>query len=61
MYKQVSLSVIVPSLNEESNLDEAVRNMMDALNITCTDWEIIVLDNASDTARSYFCLSPLPH
>lgn len=47
MNKQISLSVVVPALNEESNLEEAVRNMVDALNITCTEWEIIVVNDGS--------------
>ncbi|PYV88269.1 MAG: hypothetical protein DMG05_15900 [Acidobacteria bacterium] len=43
----VSISVIVPALNEESNLEGAMASIVSALQATGSDWEIILINDGS--------------
>jgi dolichol-phosphate mannosyltransferase len=45
-----SLSIIVPALNEEPNVADAVNSIVDALDQAQTDWEIILVDDGSNDA-----------
>lgn len=44
---QYSISVLVPVLNEESNLAPTVMRLIDALTITVEDYEIVIIDDGS--------------
>lgn len=44
---EVSISVVVPALNEEANIDGAVSNIIDAFNEFGLDWEVIIVDDGS--------------
>ena len=41
------LTVIMPGLNEESNIEAAVREMTTALRQLADDWEILIVDDGS--------------
>ena len=43
----VSLSVIMPGLDEEANVERAVRRMVDALQQHADDFEVLVIDDGS--------------
>lgn len=47
MDRQYSLSVVVPALNEEKNLSEALTRIVAVLNNDCSDWEIILVNDGS--------------
>ena len=45
--RRVSLSVILPGLNEEENVESAVRRTRAALEDCCREFEILVIDDGS--------------
>ena len=55
MSKSISLSVVVPALNEERNLKRTIEGLVQALQAKVADWEIVLvndgsLDNTGDLA-----------
>jgi glycosyltransferase involved in cell wall biosynthesis len=42
-----SLSLVIPMFNEEENIEHAIGWASEALDEYCSDWEIIVVDDAS--------------
>ncbi len=44
---QRSLSVLIPALNEASNLEQTVVRLIEALTITVEDYEILIIDDGS--------------
>ena len=45
--RRLSLSVVMPAYNEESNVEPAVRRMLDAIERVADPFEIIVVDDGS--------------
>jgi glycosyltransferase involved in cell wall biosynthesis len=45
---EVGVSVVIPCLNEEQNIDRCVRSAQDALSAAGLNGEVIVVDNASE-------------
>lgn len=44
---QRSLSVLIPVLNEQDNLEPTVTRLLDALTVTVDDYEILIVDDGS--------------
>jgi glycosyltransferase involved in cell wall biosynthesis len=44
---QRSISVFIPVLNEEKNLEPTVDRLIEALTVTVEDYEIIIVDDGS--------------
>ena len=44
---QRSISVFIPALNEEKNLEPMVARLIEALTVTVEDYEIIIVDDGS--------------
>jgi cellulose synthase/poly-beta-1,6-N-acetylglucosamine synthase-like glycosyltransferase len=44
---QRSISVFIPALNEEHNLEPTVARLIEALTVTVEDYEIIIVDDGS--------------
>jgi cellulose synthase/poly-beta-1,6-N-acetylglucosamine synthase-like glycosyltransferase len=44
---QRSISVFIPALNEEKNLEPTVARLIEALTVTVEDYEIIIVDDGS--------------
>jgi glycosyltransferase involved in cell wall biosynthesis len=44
---QRSISVFIPALNEEKNLEPTVARLIEALTVTVDDYEIIIVDDGS--------------
>jgi dolichol-phosphate mannosyltransferase len=47
-----SVSVLVPALNEEENLEATVARLIKALTVTVDDYEIIIINDGSDDQTS---------
>jgi glycosyltransferase involved in cell wall biosynthesis len=47
MMTRPTLSLVIPMFNEEENIEHAIRWAREALDEHCSDWEIIVVDDAS--------------
>jgi NAD(P)-dependent dehydrogenase (short-subunit alcohol dehydrogenase family) len=45
---QRSISVFIPALNEEKNLEPTVARLIEALTVTVEDYEIIIVDDGSN-------------
>jgi len=45
--KQISLTIVVPALNEEENLEDAVTSIIAALEDGGVDWEMILVNDGS--------------
>ncbi len=45
--RRISLSLVMPGLNEEANVDRAVRRSIEALERLTDEFEIIVIDDGS--------------
>jgi NAD(P)-dependent dehydrogenase (short-subunit alcohol dehydrogenase family) len=45
---QRSISVFIPALNEEKNLEPTVARLIEALTVTAEDYEIIIVDDGSE-------------
>ncbi len=45
--RRISLSLVMPALNEEENVERALRRSLDALGRLADDFEIIVIDDGS--------------
>ena len=45
--RRISLSLVMPALNEEENVERALRRSLDALGRLTDDFEIIVIDDGS--------------
>ena len=45
--ENISLTVIVPGLNEEENIRLAVKELIDALGVIVVDWELILINDGS--------------
>ena len=51
MYNQkIGISVVFPSFNEEENIERAVRATTDVLELIVSDYEIIIVNDASTDA-----------
>jgi NAD(P)-dependent dehydrogenase (short-subunit alcohol dehydrogenase family) len=46
-YRQPSISLLVPVLNEVANLEPTIVRLIDALTVTIEDFEIIIIDDGS--------------
>lgn len=44
------LTVIIPAYNEELTISETIHDLMRALSLACTDWELIIVDDGSSDA-----------
>jgi len=53
MDKRNSLSIVVPALNEEANLKEAVANIVATCHDAGIDWEIILVNDGSTDKSGY--------
>jgi len=47
MNRGISITVIMPALNEEQNVRKAVADLMDAFYDAAYDWEIVLVDDGS--------------
>lgn len=47
---QRSISVFIPALNEDRNLEPTVARLIEALAVTVEDYEIIIIDDGSSDA-----------
>jgi len=47
MRRHSSLSVVVPALNEELNLEATLRNIQETVPLYFDDWEILIFDDGS--------------
>ncbi|MBM3252761.1 MAG: glycosyltransferase family 2 protein [Candidatus Omnitrophica bacterium] len=45
-----TISVIIPALNEEKNIESTVKNILSAINDNFSDYEIIIFDDSSSDA-----------
>jgi len=50
MNKNISITVMMPSLNEEKNIEESATELMDIFRDTGYDWEIVMVDDGSTDA-----------
>jgi glycosyltransferase involved in cell wall biosynthesis len=50
MNKRISITVVVPALNEEKNIKGAVGDIMGAFKDSAYDWEIVLVDDGSSDA-----------
>lgn len=53
MSGSISLTVVVPALNEEKNIEEAIAGLTAALNSKGIEWEIILVNDGSTDLTPY--------